>query len=152
MYSDRIKWNLHVLYPVGHNPLLGRTNRNKLNWTELNRNFGLVFRYPSYMFMKCILCVRNEIRREDVSINERIGLKWTEKLDGIKKTTFIWLRIGTCGGFLWTQKLTFVSHKIGDFFLSSWTQEGLCSMELERFSNYWYKSYGLIRNFKVGKR
>lgn len=65
----------------------------------------------------------------------------------------MWLRIGTWGGLLWTQKLTFVSHKM-EF---SWvvvlldSQEGICSMELGRFRNYGYESYRLLLNFKVGK-
>jgi len=34
LYIDGVKWNWHVLYPVGHNLPLDKMNRNKLNWIE----------------------------------------------------------------------------------------------------------------------
>ena len=34
----RVKSNWHVVYPVGHSPLLDWTNKNKLNWIEQKKN------------------------------------------------------------------------------------------------------------------
>jgi len=40
MHIDGVKWNWHVLYPVGHSPLLDWTKKNKLNCIILWKTDG----------------------------------------------------------------------------------------------------------------
>jgi hypothetical protein len=65
--------------------------------------------------------------------------RWNlEKYDGVY-TGFIWLRIGTSGGLLWTRWWIFVFHKMmGSLWVTvqlAASQEGLSSIKLFMFCN-----------------
>jgi hypothetical protein len=59
-------------------------------------------------------------------------------------TGFIWLRIGTSGGILWTRWWKFGLHKRrGISWLAKWllvSLEGLCSMELVSYLVIWTRN------------